>query len=43
MYREGKIIGTLGIGTRQQHEYTPEETRRLQEIANLIAARIAAD
>jgi L-methionine (R)-S-oxide reductase len=42
IYREGKIVGTLGIGTRRQHEYTPEETDRLQEIANLIAARIAA-
>ena len=43
MYNHGKIIGTLGIGTRRQHEYTPEETQRLQEAANLIATRIAAD
>jgi L-methionine (R)-S-oxide reductase len=41
MQREGKIVGTLGIGTRRPHEYTPEETERLQEVANLIAARIA--
>ena len=40
MHRDGKIIGTLGIGTRRQHEYAPEETQRLQEIANLIAACI---
>jgi len=42
MHRDGKIVGTLGIGTRRQHEYTSEETARLQEIANLISARIAA-
>jgi L-methionine (R)-S-oxide reductase len=42
LHREGKIVGTLGIGTRRQHEYTPEETERLQEVANLIATRIAA-
>jgi signal transduction protein with GAF and PtsI domain len=34
--REGKIIGTLGIGTAREHEYTAEETRRLEEIAGLI-------
>ena len=41
MLREGKIVGALGIGTRREHEYTPDETKRLQEVANLIAARIA--
>ena len=41
MQRDGKTVGTLGIGTRREHEYTPEETARLQEIANLIATRIA--
>jgi len=40
MHRDGKIVGTLGIGTMRQHEYTPEETRRLQEAANLIATRV---
>jgi GAF domain-containing protein len=40
--REGKIVGTLGIGTRREHEYTSEETEHLQELANLIAARLAA-
>lgn len=39
MYRDGKIVGTLGIGTRRQHEYTAEETERLQDVANLIASR----
>ncbi|HWC60197.1 MAG TPA: GAF domain-containing protein [Verrucomicrobiae bacterium] len=42
MHRDGKIIGTLGIGTRRQHEYTPEETQRLQDIANLIASHFNA-
>ena len=36
--KDGQIIGTLGIGTRGQHEYTPEETQRLEEVANLIGA-----
>jgi signal transduction protein with GAF and PtsI domain len=40
MRREGIIIGTLGIGTARPHEYTPEETRRLEEVAALIAASI---
>ena len=40
MQRDGKTVGTLGIGTRREHEYTSEETARLQEIANLIAANI---
>jgi len=42
MHRDGKIVGALGIGTCRQHEYTPEETERLQETANLIATRIGA-
>ncbi len=42
MQRDGKIVGALGIGTRRQHEYTPEETERLQEVANLIATRVGA-
>ena len=31
-----KIIGALGIGTVRQHEYTPDETRVLEEAAQLI-------
>jgi L-methionine (R)-S-oxide reductase len=34
--KDGKIIGTLGIGTLRPHEYTPEETQRLEEIADII-------
>src|SRR6266545_4739501 len=33
----GKIVGTLGIGTARQHEYTPEETQKLEAIACGIA------
>ncbi|HWD93923.1 MAG TPA: GAF domain-containing protein [Verrucomicrobiae bacterium] len=40
MRRDGKIIGTLGIGTARPHEYTPEETQRLEEVAALIGASI---
>ncbi len=32
----GEVIGTLGIGTTRQHEYTEDETRQLEEIANAI-------
>jgi L-methionine (R)-S-oxide reductase len=35
--RDGdKTVGTIGIGTVCPHEYTPEETRELEEIARLI-------
>src|SRR5258706_213147 len=35
--RDGyKMAGTLGIGTHREHEYTPEETRELEEVARLI-------
>jgi L-methionine (R)-S-oxide reductase len=35
--RDGdKTVGTIGIGTIRQHEYTPDETRELEEIGRLI-------
>jgi L-methionine (R)-S-oxide reductase len=35
--RDGdKTVGTIGIGTIHQHEYTPDETRELEEIGRLI-------
>jgi GAF domain-containing protein len=35
--RDGnKIVGTLGIGTVRQHEFTPDETRELEEIGKTI-------
>jgi L-methionine (R)-S-oxide reductase len=42
MHKNGAIVGTLGIGTMRQHEYTPEETQRLQEAADAIAATFNA-
>ena len=39
--KDGKIVGTFGIGTMRQHEYTPEETQRLEEIANLVGTYIS--
>ncbi len=31
--RDGdKTVGTIGIGTIRQHEYTPDETREMEEI-----------
>lgn len=31
-----KIVGTLGIGTRREREYTPAETIALENIAELV-------
>ena len=30
------FLGTLGIGTRREHEYTPDETRALEKVAEEI-------
>jgi len=38
-----KIVGTVGIGTVRPHEYTPDETRRLENIAELVAMHIGAN
>lgn len=32
------IVGTLGVGTRREHEYTPEETRALDDIGRLLGS-----
>ena len=37
-----KIVGTLGIGTRREHTYTTEETRKLEKIAGEISAHFNA-
>ena len=35
--RDGdKTVGTIGIGTMRQHEFTPDETRELEEIGRLV-------
>jgi GAF domain-containing protein len=31
-----KIVGTLGVGTMRPYEYTPEQTRELEEIGRAI-------
>ena len=36
-----KIIGTLGIGTIREHEYSAAEINALQEIANSLAALLS--
>ena len=33
---DGKIVGTLGVGTRRPYEYTPEETCALEEIGRTL-------
>jgi signal transduction protein with GAF and PtsI domain len=36
--RDGEqLIGTLGVGTARPYEYTPEETRELEEIGRQIS------
>jgi L-methionine (R)-S-oxide reductase len=35
-----KIVGTLGIGTRREHEYTAAETQALEEIGRRIGADV---
>jgi L-methionine (R)-S-oxide reductase len=37
---DDKIVGTLGIGTIHQHEYTPDETRELEEIGRVIGRQL---
>jgi hypothetical protein len=35
--RDGdKTVGTIGLGTIHPHEYTPDETRELEEVGRLI-------
>jgi GAF domain-containing protein len=36
-----KIVGTFGIGTRREHEYSAAEINALQAIANSLAAQLA--
>ncbi len=38
----GAVVGTLGIGMRQPHEFSPEEKHRLAEVgARMVASRLA--
>jgi L-methionine (R)-S-oxide reductase len=42
IHRHGAIVGTLGIGTMRQHEYTADETKRLEDAAKAIATVFTA-
>ena len=35
------IVGTLGIGTVRPYEYTPDETRQLEEIGRIIGTHLS--
>ena len=37
MRLDGVLVGTLGVGTRREYEYTAEETARLEEAGRLLA------
>jgi GAF domain-containing protein len=40
--RDGdKIVGTFGIGTKREHEYSAAEINSLQDIANSLAGQLA--
>jgi len=34
------IVGTIGVGTGREYEYTPEETRALEDIGRVIGAHL---
>lgn len=40
--RGGKVIGTLGIGTVREHEYSAAEINALQDLANALAEPLSA-
>lgn len=40
--RDGnRMVGTIGIGTIRQHEYTPDETHELEAIGRVIGRRLS--
>jgi GAF domain-containing protein len=39
--RGDTIVGTIGVGTRREYEYTPEETRMLEGIGQLLGEYLA--
>ena len=38
--QNGKIVGTFGVGTVREHEYSAAEINALQDLANSIAAQL---
>lgn len=43
MRLDGALVGTLGVGTRREYEYTVEETARLEGVGRLLAPLCAGD
>ena len=41
MRADGKIVGTLGVGTARQHEYTAEETKALEAVGAMLGKWLA--
>jgi len=39
----GTLVGTLGVGTRREYEYTAEETARLEAAGRLLAPLCAGE
>lgn len=39
--KHGRIVGTIGIGTRREHEYTRDETARLEAVAEAIGVGLS--
>jgi GAF domain-containing protein len=37
--KDGAILGTLGIGTVREYQYTTEETALLEEVGRLVGVR----
>ncbi len=35
------IVGAIGVGTTRPYEYTPDETRQLEEIGRIIGTRLS--
>ena len=40
LWRADAIVGTLGIGTRRQYDYSREETRALTELGRIFGERL---
>ena len=36
----GKTVGTIGVGTIRQYDYTPDETHLLEEIGQIIGTQL---
>ena len=32
----GRVVGTVGVGTKREHEYTADETAKLEAVAHVI-------